>query len=116
MTNAQIITNAAVQNGIFTAEEAKAIMNEGRRLPIHTYREWKRMGYQVKKGEHAVLKVLLWKYSEKKDEEGEDKMYRQTAYLFTAEQVEKVQAATIKTAEEIKAYNAMLKAQRMARR
>lgn len=47
MTNEQIIFNAAISSGIFTKEEAIAILESGRRLPLHTYQEWRRLGYQV---------------------------------------------------------------------
>ena len=55
MTNEQIIFNAAISSGIFTKEEAIAILESGRRLPLHTYQEWRRLGYQVKQNEHAYL-------------------------------------------------------------
>ena len=42
--------------------------------------------------------------------------YKQRAYLFTVDQVEKVAPVRRKTPEEIKAYNAMLAAQRAARK
>lgn len=32
---------------------------------FHTFAEWKRMGYAVKKGQHAALVCNLWKYTEK---------------------------------------------------
>ncbi|MFR5780456.1 MAG: hypothetical protein ACLUEK_00700 [Oscillospiraceae bacterium] len=30
---------------------------------FHTFAEWKRMGYSVKKGQHAALTCQLWKYT-----------------------------------------------------
>ena len=59
MTNEQIIYNAAVSSGLFTADAAAAFLKAGRRLPLHTYQEWRRMGYQVKAGEKAALVVSL---------------------------------------------------------
>lgn len=121
MTNEQIIQKSAVHAGIFTEAEAAAIISSGRRLPLHTYSEWKRMGYQVKQGEHAALTVMLWKYRSEKVEldNGEEAeagdCYRTTAHLFTASQVERAVTHQIKTREEIMAYNRMLAEQRKAR-
>lgn len=111
MTNNTIITNAAISSGIISAEDAAQYIKAGKLLPIHTYAEWRSMGYQVKTGEHAALAVALW--TQFKDKHGEDnRMIRSMAYLFTAAQVERRQAVHIKTAEEIRQYNAMLAAQR----
>ena len=57
MTNEKIIYDAAISAGIFAKESAAAILSTGRRLPLHTYQEWRRMGYQVKQGEHAAHAV-----------------------------------------------------------
>ena len=99
MTNTTIITNAAVQAGIFTEEEAEAIIKSGHELPLHTFNEWKRMGYSVKKGEHARLKVEIWKKSTKKhqNDDGEevesDRFYLKLSPFFTFDQVEKIATA-----------------------
>ena len=66
MTNEKIIYEAAINAGIFTKESAAAILSTGRRLPLHTYQEWRRLGYQVKPGEHAALSVGLWRWKEGK--------------------------------------------------
>ena len=62
--------------------------------PIHTYNGWKDMGYQVKKGEHAIATFAIWKWKGKKDEEtGEENggtCYQRKAFWFTAAQVEKL--------------------------
>ena len=120
MNNEQIIRTAAINAGIFTEETAAAILSTGRRLPLHTYQEWKRMGFQVKQGEHARLSVTLWKYRRETVEiNGEEyesgDCYRALAHLFTADQVEKATTRTVKTREEIMAYNRMLAEQRKAR-
>ena len=122
MTNEKMITDAAILSGIIDEATAAAYMKAGRRLPIHTYSEWKRLGYQVKPGEHAALVLYLWKFrksSKKEIEEGQDPnaetAYRAKSHLFTLEQVEKATTRTIKTAAEIAAYNAMLAEQRKAR-
>lgn len=71
--------------------------------PIHTYQAWKKLGYQVKRGEKAVAKFPVWKYLTKKkkeeevpdDADGEDKKrsgkcYMKMSAFFTDEQVEKI--------------------------
>lgn len=125
MSNQEIINKAAVSSGLFTAEEAEAILSTGRRLPLHTYAEWKRLGYQVKEGERAALVLDLWRFSKNKaseDENGEESesagehAYMAKSHLFTAQQVKKAETRTIKTREELIAYNKMLAEQRKARR
>jgi len=39
--------------------------------PIHTFQAWKALGYKVKRGEHAVAKLAIWKYVDKKKKEEE---------------------------------------------
>ena len=125
MNNEQIIYNAAIKSGIFTVSEATEILSTGRRLPLHTYSEWKRLGYQVKEGERAALVLDLWRFSKNKaseDENGEETesagehAYMAKSHLFTAQQVKKAETRTIKTREELMAYNKMLAEQRKARR
>ena len=93
MTNAEIIYNEAIINGIYTEDEAIEILSMGINLPIHTYAVWQQLGYQVQKGQKAAIKTKLWKPVIKKakneDEEDEQKMILVNAALFTAEQVEK---------------------------
>lgn len=136
MTNEQIIFNAAISSGIFTKEEAIAILESGRRLPLHTYQEWRRLGYQVKQGEHASLSLMLWRWKEVKktgnlvevpgmynadgsaatvEEQERSHHYKTMAHLFTASQVEKTAPIKVKTREELMAYNRMLAQQRKAR-
>ena len=136
MTNEKIIYDAAISAGIFTKESAAAILSTGRRLPLHTYQEWRRMGYQVKQGEHAAISVVLWRWKEGKktgnvvevpglynadgsaakvEEQESSHHYKALAHLFTLSQVEKAAPAKVKTKEEILAYNRMLAEQRKAR-
>lgn len=70
---------------------------------FHTFAEWKRMGYSVKKGQHAALVCNLWKYTDKpgkaareaaeaagKDApESDPHFYMAKSHLFHALQVEK---------------------------
>ena len=124
MTNEQIIHNAAVSSGLISAGEAAAYLKSGQRLPLHTYQEWRRMGYQVKAGEKAALVVNLWRYTKNagKDAEGNEveaageHAYMAKAHLFAAGQVKKAEVVKPKTREEIAAYNRMLAEQRRARR
>lgn len=58
---------------------------------LHTFKVWKDLGYSVRKGEHAVVKLRIWKHTEKRDEDGEvedQRMFMKTAAFFSASQVE----------------------------
>lgn len=101
MTNEEIIYKASVGAGIFTEKEAAEFFKKGRELPIHTFAEWKKYGYSVKKGEHAALTVRLWRkriaklieeYSGE-EMEADSGYYMTTAHLFTGAQVEKIKTA-----------------------
>ena len=67
--------------------------------PIHTYATWKQLGYQVKKGEKAVAKFAIWKYTTGKKQETEEEAqekghcFMKTAAWFTNEQVEPISQA-----------------------
>ena len=103
MTNETLIRTAALQHGLFTEEQIEAYEQSGRRLPLHTYAEWQRLGFQVKRGEHAVLKLQLWKLGKQKNapeaaenedpdaSESRSKFFRTAAYLFLSSQVERIQ-------------------------
>lgn len=94
MTNLFIITNNAIEQGVFTEEEVKEYLEMGFRLPLHTFAEWKRLGYSVKKGEKARMMCYIWRYKggEPKDTEeintDENGYYKVKAYFFTKEQVQ----------------------------
>lgn len=102
MSNEQIIYSAAINAGIFSEAEAQKYVQSGLRLPLHTFAEWQKHGYSVKKGEHAALTVRIWrkksvkasepadnKEAKKTEEEINDCYYLVTAYLFTSAQVER---------------------------
>lgn len=78
MCNAEIIHNAQAMAGIM--EEC------------HTYARWKSMGYQVKRGEHAAFSTSIWKYTKKKNEQGEEEshMFMKKSHFFSRSQVEKI--------------------------
>lgn len=98
MTNDEIIFTAAVGLGLLTEEEVEEIFEEGGyELPLHTYAGWKDRGYQVKKGEKAVAKVLLWKPRPKRKKMGEEvaeedkmKFLMVNSALFSKAQIEKI--------------------------
>jgi len=109
-TNSEIIYKAAVNAGIYTEQQAAAILMSGRALPIHTFIEWKRLGYSVKKGEKAALHVDLWNYTtkpskaarEKAEAEGKEvsedpHYYLKLSHLFTLDQVQRTGSSDAKT-------------------
>lgn len=125
MTNEEIIIKAAIRSGLFTEQQVSGILSQSGRLPLHTYSEWKRLGYQVKEGEHASLTVSLWRFCKdapSKDTEAQElqaigeRAYTTKSHLFTASQVEKTTSRTVRTKEELAAYNRMLAEQRRARK
>ena len=111
MTKAEIILNNSVflmEQGVlketdqriqFKDEDGK-VREVALPEPIHTYAAWKKLGFQVKRGEHAVAKFPVWKFvaGKKKEEELEEgqelksgRCYMRVAFFFTADQVEKCQ-------------------------
>lgn len=100
MTNTQIIINEAVANGLYTKEEVENILAGGHMIPLHTFQTWKNAGYSVKKREHAKIITRLWKFTNKakKNDEADENTdgtennhyYLAKAFLFTADQVEKI--------------------------
>lgn len=97
MTNLAIITDEAINQGIFTKEQAEEILEAGFRLPIHTFAEWKRLGYFVKKGEKARMICRIWRHrgdssTAIEDEEIEENgnFYLTKAFFFTLDQVQAV--------------------------
>jgi hypothetical protein len=85
MNNATLILQAKAANNIPLEEE------------IHTFAEWKRLGFSVKKGEKAKYKIAIWNKStknKKEDEEQEDNSYFYTkvAAFFSMDQVKLIDA------------------------
>lgn len=103
---------------------------------FHTFQGWKKAGYSVKKGAHAAFTARLWKYDDRKvtvpvkdaktgetveDEQERGDYYKSNAYIFFFGDVERTAdrkrpTYTKKTPADIAAYNAMLSAQRKARK
>ncbi len=121
MTNSEIITNtvkaafnpeqiAQLTGAIFTPEQVAKRQQMGMDPAeilagaFHTFQEWKRLGYSVKKGEHAALVTFLWKFTDRPtkaqreaaeaagkdpEESGGDHFYKAKSHLFSFLQVEK---------------------------
>ena len=111
MTNERIIINESIKlikdgilqgSGVF-AEVELADGKKRIEVPedIHTFQAWKSLGYIVKKGEKAIAKFPIWKYTSKKveTEDGEEKetsnMFMKTAAFFKFSQVERIEAKEV---------------------
>ena len=110
MTNEQIIMNVRLQlleKGILqsTGRQFELIDNDGNKKlldepeQIHTYIAWKERGYQVKRGEKAIVDIKIWKYTTRKvkeelkihdNDDTEECMFLTKAFFFKGSQVEKV--------------------------
>lgn len=101
MTNESIIFQERLrllENGVIkaTGRKIEMVSKDGHKdfidepEEIHTYSAWKSYGWQVKKGEHAITKLQIWKHTEKEIEDGEktEKMFMKTAYFFVRAQCE----------------------------
>lgn len=68
------------------------------KIILHTYAQWKKLGYQVKKGEKSKHKITVWKRSTKKieNEDGDKeevdngRYFLKESAFFTQEQVERM--------------------------
>jgi len=81
MTNAQLISQACHDRGITE--------------PVHTFAYWKQIGFNVRRGEHALMKIYIWKgiQHETKSPEGptvEDIIFMKKAAFFGRSQVEPI--------------------------
>jgi len=108
MTNETIIFHhryELMQEGVLasTGRTIEIETEDGKRLipepeEIHTYAAWKALGFQVKRGEHAIATFPIWKHvskkAEKENEPDEEKMFQTKAFFFKLDQVEPI----IKTA------------------
>ena len=60
---------------------------------IHTFQKWKALGFKVKKGERAIARFPIWKYSnnskEEEEENGRGYCYMKNSCFFSQSQVEK---------------------------
>ena len=99
MTNSEIVALAwgqLVGNGVISSTEE-----------IHTFAKWKSLGYSVKRGEKAIVKLSIWKHTSKQItlENGENveetAMFMKTAAFFSTSQVEKIKPIKRVSAAEI---------------
>ena len=98
MTNNEIINNTA---SVLYAENLDDILMNDGTIGLHTYNEWRKLGYQVQKGERAKAKVKLWKKVRRKkakldkdaksDDEYETKFIMTNASLFDLTQVKPIE-------------------------
>ena len=49
MSNFEIITTEAVAAGIYTKEQIEEMVKATGTIPLHTFAEWKRLGYKVRR-------------------------------------------------------------------
>ena len=56
MNNMTIISKAAVAASLYTEQQLASLPI----FPLRSYAQWKAAGFQVKRGEHAVLSLQLW--------------------------------------------------------
>ena len=91
MTNAEIIFRESMD----LVKEGKLDLINELPEPIHTFAVWKSLGYSVKKGEKAIAKITIWKYTSRKteDENGEEietgKCFPKLSAFFKSSQVER---------------------------
>lgn len=84
MNNATLILQAKAANNIPFDEE------------LHTFAEWKRLGFSVKKGEKARCKIAIWNKSSKNKKEDEEQQeddsyfYIKVAAFFSINQVQPI--------------------------
>lgn len=111
MTNTEIIFNNRLflmEQGVIKGVPGTSVTikdEDGERtveMPeeIRTFDEWKRLGFIVQKGEHAVAKFQIWmpKKGKKKAEAEEEEQgakvpagfYKKLAFFFTADQVKAI--------------------------
>lgn len=69
---------------------------------IHTFQRWKELGYQVRKGEHAIAAFSIWKYTSKAKGKSEEEAqaandendggfcFMKRAFWFSASQVDAI--------------------------
>lgn len=120
--NRTLIMWAGIEAGIFTAEDLSAYLWLSKMPAYHTFNEWKRNGYIVKKGSKAAFSCRIWDYKTSKKgtytaeeaaemnamiinadgsevKEGDPKTHSQyykfNAYFFGADQVEKINRESV---------------------
>lgn len=118
MTNQEIILRESIRlmnDGIIAGSGRYVTMtdNSGAEMTIelpeaiHTFSAWKKAGFAVKRGEHAIACFPVWKYTQRRnnadndgdgdgaadgDSEPSGHMYMRKAFWFKLSQVEKITA------------------------
>ena len=82
-TNSNLIMLAGIDAGIFTAKDFSKYLFMGIMPKYHTFNEWKRNGYIVKKGSKAAFVCKIWDF--KTSKKGE----------YTAEEAAKLNAIIV---------------------
>jgi hypothetical protein len=125
MTNAEIIMGESLElakQGILATAPGTFVDEDGEEVEmeipeeIHTFDGWKKLGYIVKYGEHAIAKFAIWSptkasrkeiaEAKKNGEKPKMKMYMRFAAWFKRDQVETVAEAEKHKAEREKAKKA----------
>jgi hypothetical protein len=79
MTNAEIIMENSM---LLVADGVLEVDENGMPEEIHTYSHWKTLGRQVKRGEKAIAKFPIWKYTSKKTEDVSEEEAQKKGYCF----------------------------------
>ncbi len=95
MTNLEIISKELIERGLYTENELEMMYLKNGQLPVATYQEWQRRGFQVKRGEKSII-IYIWKHKNKEikkentDEEEiiPEKFIKVKAFFFTDIQVQ----------------------------
>lgn len=116
--NRTLIMWAGIEAGIFNAEDLSNYLWLSKMPEYHTFNEWKRRGYIVKKGSKAAFSCRIWDYKTSKagtytaeeakmmnsiminadgsqvvkegDEKTSSQWYKFNAYFFGPDQIEKI--------------------------
>lgn len=125
--NRTLIMWAGIEAGVFTADDLSNYLWLSKMPAYHTFNEWKRKGYIVKKGSKAAFSCRIWDYKTSKKgtytaeeaaamntmiinadgsqiKEGDPKMqsqyYKFNAYFFGPDQVEKINYEAVNLPED----------------
>lgn len=90
----KIRTRCTNRDILLEAIETCGLLNKYKENEINSFQKWKELGYKVKRGEKATLKVEMWypsKYKNNDNEEENTRFYMKKTALFTIDQVEKIE-------------------------
>lgn len=110
MTNEQIIFNSRLElleQGLIGTTGNTIVFedSEGKKVEVlepeqlHTFKEWERLGYRVIRGQHAVVKLNIWKHvvrkADKVDEADRETMFMKLSSFFSQSQVEPLSVSEV---------------------